>query len=93
MAGRSLWTFLLLLGLNRVIASRYYLGGRIGMSRVRGHLGERAESYVDPVVGLQAGVRVVSWLDAGVEAVAADPELSDGTGFPADIRGFVTVSF
>lgn len=68
--------------------SPVYVGGRAGMSRVRGPEGK---SNLDLVVGLQAGVSLTSWLDAGVEAVAASPG-ADG-GQPADVRGVITVAF
>ena len=73
---------------SRFIGSRFYLGGRVGLSRVRGPEDKR---NLDLVVGLQTGVRVADWLDVGVEAVAAEPN-SDG-GRPLDVRGVVTVGF
>ncbi|SEP07109.1 hypothetical protein SAMN04488052_10882 [Aquisalimonas asiatica] len=69
-------------------SSPVYVGGRAGMSRVRG---PEDKSNLDLVLGLQAGVSLTSWLDAGVEAVAAAPG-ADG-GQPADVRGVVTVAF
>lgn len=78
--------------LNRYIGSRVYLGGRIGFSRVRG-LPEDEDRYIDTVIGLQGGVRVTSWLDAGIELVAADPEIRDGDGFPAELRGVIVLSY
>lgn len=74
---------------SRYFGSRFYLGGRIGMSRVRG---PEDASGLELVPGLQAGVSLASWLDAGVEVVVADPSGEPG-GRPADIRGVVTVSF
>lgn len=68
--------------------SPVYVGGRAGLSRVRG---PEDKSNLDLVVGLQAGVSLTSWLDAGVEAVAAAPG-ADG-GQPADVRGVITVAF
>lgn len=65
-----------------------YVGGRAGVARVRGPV---AESNVDLVLGLQAGLTLARWLDAGVEVVAADP--SGAGGQPLDIRGVLTVSF
>ncbi|MFV8835736.1 hypothetical protein ACNSTU_12275 [Aquisalimonas sp. APHAB1-3] len=69
-------------------SSPVYVGGRAGMSRVRG---PEDKSNLDLVLGLQVGVSVTSWLDAGVEAVAAAPD-ADG-GQPADVRGVITVAF
>ncbi|MDN3517346.1 hypothetical protein QWY84_06985 [Aquisalimonas lutea] len=73
---------------SRYIGQRLYIGGRAGVARVRGPV---TESNVDLVLGLQAGVTVARWLDAGVEVVAADP--SGAGGQPLDVRGVVTVSF
>lgn len=74
---------------SRYFGSRFYLGGRIGMARVRG---PDEASGLELVPGLQAGVSVTSWLDAGVELVVAEPSSEPG-GRPADLRGVVTVSF
>lgn len=73
---------------SRYVGQRLYLGGRAGVARVRGPV---TESNVDLVLGLQAGLTVARWLDAGVEVVAADP--SGAGGQPLDIRGVLTVSF
>ncbi|WP_290651539.1 hypothetical protein [Aquisalimonas sp.] len=73
---------------SRYVGPRIFLGGRAGISRVRG---PAEKSNLDLVIGLQAGVTLTSWLDAGVEAVAAQPGLDGGR--PADVRGVVTVSF
>ena len=74
---------------SRYFGSRFYLGGRIGMARVRG---PDEASGLELVPGLQAGVSITSWLDAGVELVVAEPSSEPG-GRPADLRGVVTVSF
>lgn len=77
---------------NRLFGDRYYLGGRVGMSRIRG--GDEAEtSNLDLVLGLQAGVRITSWLEAGVEVVSASLSLSERAGYPTDIRGVLTLSY
>ncbi len=74
---------------NRYFGERFYLGGRIGMARVRG---PDDASGLEVVPGLQAGVSLARWLDAGVELVVANPSSEPG-GRPADLRGVVTVSF
>lgn len=75
---------------NRFIGQRFYLGGRVGMARVRG---TEDKNNLDLVIGLQTGVRLASWLDVGVEAVASDLETSGPAGYPADLRGIMTLRF
>lgn len=73
---------------SRFIGQRFYLGGRAGIARVRG---PDDKSNLDVVVGLQTGLRLASWLGAGVEVVATEPSI-DGAQ-PVDLRGVMTVSF
>ncbi len=75
---------------SRYIGRRFYLGGRVGMARVRGTDDKR---NLDLVVGLQTGVQVTRWLDVGVEALAAEPTFSDRAGYPAEVRGVVTFRY
>ena len=75
---------------NRFFGTRFYVGGRAGLSRVRG---TEDKQNLDLVVGLQTGVRVTSWLDVGAELVTAAPSVSERAAFPADARGVVTISF
>lgn len=75
---------------NRFIGTRFYLGGRIGLSRVRG---TEEKNNLDLVVGLQSGVRVARWLDVAVEFVTSEPSVSDTAAYPADVRGVITLSF
>ncbi|MCC5859806.1 MAG: hypothetical protein JJT90_16730 [Ectothiorhodospiraceae bacterium] len=75
---------------NRFIGQRFYLGGRVGMSRVRG---TADKNNLDLVVGLQTGVRLGGRVDAGIELITYDPETSGPAAFPADTRGILTVRF
>ena len=68
----------------------FYVGGRVGVARIRGASEKRGE--LDIVVGLQGGYRSTDWFEAGIEAVVAEPSLGDGIK-PGDLRGVVTVSF
>ncbi|MCK8516956.1 hypothetical protein M0534_11560 [Methylonatrum kenyense] len=68
----------------------FYVGGRLGIARVRGTREKRGE--LDIVVGLQGGYRFTDRFEAGIEAVVAEPSLGDGIK-PGDLRGVVTVSF
>ena len=75
---------------NRFIGQRFYLGGRVGMARVRG---TDDKSNLDLVIGLQSGVRLGQRLDVGIEAVTSDLETSGPAAFPADLRGVATYRF
>ncbi|MCH8506955.1 MAG: hypothetical protein LAT50_21985 [Ectothiorhodospiraceae bacterium] len=75
---------------SRYIGRRFYLGGRVGMARVRGTDDKR---NLDLVVGLQTGVQITNWLDIGVEALASEPTFRARAGYPAEVRGVVTFRY
>jgi len=75
---------------NKFFGRRFYLGGRVGFARVRG---TEEKENLDLVVGVQTGVRLAAWLDAGLEFVSSSPATADLPGKPGDVRGVVTVSF
>lgn len=77
---------------SRILGGRTYLGGRVGLARIRG-AGEEDSETLDYVVGLQLGARATSWLDVGIEALAGDPDTGEGAAYPAELRGVVTISF
>ena len=75
---------------NRLIGPRLFVGGRLGMSRVRG---TDAKRDLDAVVGVQTGLRLTDWLDFTMELVAASPSTSGPSAQPADLRAGLVISF
>lgn len=74
---------------SRFLGEHLYVGGRLGMSRVRG---PADAGNLDLTVGFHGGWRFASWLDASVQLVAADPS-GDPGGQPMNLQGVVTASF
>lgn len=78
---------------SKMFGHSFYAGGRVGFARTEG-VGEEFNSETfDEVIGVQAGYRVTSWLDIGVEAVSTAPDFGDSAGFPGDLRGTLMLNF